>query len=106
MNTRELIGKKFKTLLGKGVTFTILSVEAYGKSKISDRYRAILDIKSGFLVAIQYRTALIPNFTLDGGVARITGVEVEGSIFTTAHAISTAIGIKEAMTAYSVKEVK
>lgn len=104
MNTRFLIGKQFKT--ANGVIFTILDVQSYPKSKVGERYKRILNFKPGLLVAISFRGTLIPNITLEGGVARLTSVEVDGNSINTTTAISAVVGVKEAMVAYSIKELK
>lgn len=104
MNTRKLIGKTYKT--ATGVTFTVLCVESYQKKDVSERYKPILGVKPGHLVAVNYRGTLIPNITLEGGVARIISVSVGELTFDRPRAISEAIGIKDGLTPYIIKEVK
>lgn len=104
MNTRHLIGKQYK--LPNGITFTLTEVKSYPKAEVSSRYKDILAFKPGYLVAISYRRALIPNITLEAGVARIMAVDVNGTMYKRPHAISMALGIKDDMSSYPIKEVK
>lgn len=103
MNTRYLIGKQYKT--ATGIIFKIGNIESYPKTKVSDRYKAILAIKPGCLVAISFRGHLIPNMTLEEGVGRLTAVEIDGKPIKGASAISKAIGIDKPMIGYSMSEI-
>lgn len=96
MKATDVIGNRYK-LMGDGKVFTVLGAEAYPASKVSKRYKPILDFKPGLLVAISYRGALIPNITMEGGVVRITKIELKDKAYDRPHAISQAIGIKEDM---------
>lgn len=98
---KQLIGKSFTSF--NGTSFKVISIESYPKAKVSARYEQILNFKAGFLVAVSFRGVLIPNITLEEGVARLTAIEVDGQIVKTAKSISDILGIKQGMTAYSVK---
>ncbi len=104
MKAKEIIGNFYKTK--DGVEFQVLDAEFYSQRTVSFRYKRILDFKPGLLVAVAYRGALIPNITMDGGVARLTKVEVNGETFDRPHAISTAIGVKDDMSSYFIKDIK
>lgn len=90
-----IIGQTYET--ATGVKFIVIDAEPYPAIKISERYKKILDLDSGQLVAVNYRGTLIPNITVQGGVARLTKVDVEGEIINRPGAISKALGIKDGM---------
>ncbi|TAN33389.1 hypothetical protein EPN28_02465 [Patescibacteria group bacterium] len=55
------------------------------------------------IVAVGYRGICIPNITTDGGVVRLTKVEVDGKTFNRPKDISQALGIERPMRAYPLE---
>ncbi len=104
VQSSKLVGTTFKTKAG--VEFTIMNTEDFSERGVSARYKDVLDFSPGVLVAVAYRTALIPNYVLPSGdVARIHQVKIGDKILNKPLAISRAIGIEQAMVAYEVTEV-
>jgi hypothetical protein len=104
MIVENMIGTSYET--ETGLKFKVVQAEDYPTAKIGKQFKKILALKAGYLVAISYRGTLIPNITLDEGVARLTSVEVEGKVLSRPNAISQAIGIKVPMTAYELRKVE
>ena len=87
------------------VVFQVLEIEPYPKSKVSERYKEILELRPGVLAAISYRGTLIPNITLVNGVARLLRVKVGDKVWKTPKTISAALGVKGAMLSYNLKKL-
>lgn len=100
---KELVGGAYRTL--NGTSFTVTAIEPYPDNKVSDRYREILDLPEGVLVAVSYRGTLIPNITVNGGVVRLTEVKVRDETYNRPGAISAALGIKKALVGYRLDDV-
>ena len=99
---KKIIGKKYNF---ERVTFEVLAVDEYPAEKVSKRYKDVLKFRPGYLVAIDYRKTLIPNITVDDGVVRLTKVRIDSKVYSRPGAISSAIGITEAMHAYDIVEL-
>jgi hypothetical protein len=99
---QEIIGSTYWV---NDIVFQVMSIDSYRESKVNKQYEEILLIPPGFLAAVAYRGTLIPNITLDGGVARLTKVHVAGKVFKNPKAISAALGINKAMYAYDMKKI-
>jgi len=94
----ELVGKTYRA--PSGCYFTVTAIEPYPDNKVSDRYKEILDLPVGVLVAVPYRGTLIPNITVKGGVVRLTGVAVKDETYKRPGEISATLGIKKALAGY------
>ena len=65
-----LLGHTYK--LKGGTPFTVLGVEGYPNTDIKKQYQPqLVGLEKDQLVAVPYRTTLIPNITMGDGVARI-----------------------------------
>lgn len=99
----DLLGRVFTTYQnGISVRFVVLAVEPYPASRVKRQYSEILSIQLGMLVAVPHRGTLIPNITVDGGVARLTKVRVGERILDRPGDISKAIGITRAFHAITL----
>lgn len=98
----KAIGKRFRT---GNITFTVLEAENYPASRVSKRYHMILSFRPNLLVAVGFRGICIPNITYDKGVVRLTRVEVNGQVFNRPKDISEALGIKDPMVPYPLREM-
>ena len=98
----ELVGKTYKA--PSGCVFIVTAIEPYPDNKVSDRYKEILDLAVGVLVAVPYRGTLIPNITLKGGVARLTEVTVKDETYYRPSTISAVLGIKKALVGYRLAD--
>jgi hypothetical protein len=96
---RSVVGKIFRV---NGVEFRVIAIDPYPKSRVSERYKAILSFRPGLLVAVPYRGILIPNITLSKGVVRLIEVEVDGEVYKTPKTISQALKVLEAMCSYDL----
>lgn len=98
----DIVGCTFK----KGSTvFMVMRAEPYPEDKISSRYKHLLNLPPGKLVAVSYRGTLIPNITLHGGVVRLTKIAVAGLILSTPKAMSEAVGVRHADYPYTLRRV-
>jgi hypothetical protein len=99
---RDLTGCQFQA---GNTTFKVVNVDNFPADRVSERYRRILGIKPGFLVAVWHRGVCIPNITLRDGVARLTKVEVDGKVLDRPGAISKALGVSVPMSPYQLNEL-
>lgn len=77
--------------------FTVLGIEGFPNPEISKQYqKRLIGLSADQLVAVPYRTTLIPNITIGDGVVRLTKVVVNGQVYTRPIDISKAIGVKAA----------
>lgn len=103
MDTKNVINSSYE--LPNGVIFTVLSIKSFPAKDVSERYRNILAIKPGHLAAINFRGTLLPNITLEGGVAQLVSIEVDGKTISKPGAISKALGIKNNTDFYLMKKL-
>lgn len=99
LNNEKIVGSWF---CAGAVAFLVLGIEPYPAARVSARYKEILSIQSGMLVAVDYRGTCIPNITVNGGVVRLTKVLINGKTIQRPGAISKALGITRPMCAYSL----
>ncbi len=91
----ELLGHTYK--VKGGTPFTVLGVKGYPDPDIKKRWQSqLVGLTSGQLVAVPYRTTLLPNISLGDGVAQLTKVVVAGVTYIRPIDISKAIGITAA----------
>ena len=91
----QLLGHTYK--VKGGIPFTVLGIEGYPDIDIKKQYKPqLVGLEKDQLVAVPYRTTLIPNITMGDGVARITKVVVAGVTYIRPIDISKAIGITAA----------
>lgn len=77
--------------------FTVLGIEGYPNPEISKQYQKhLIGLSADQLIAVPYRTTLIPNITIGDGVVKLTKVAVNGQVYTRPIDISRAIGVSKA----------
>lgn len=100
----QLLGHTFK--VKGGVPFTVLEILGYPDPDIMKQYQPhLIGLPAGKLIAVPYRTTLIPNITLGDGVAKLTKVVVNGQTFTRPIDISKAIGVSKAYDPQPLKKI-